>query len=188
MRLIACLLGTCFALAGCDSQPAEPPQGKAPVAATAAAKLPPGVGRLDRSFAGRPAPTAAFEDPDGELTSLVQFRGTPVLVNLWATGCGPCVAEMPMLDALAGEAKGYEVLTISQDVDGRGKVDAFFAKHGYKHLEEYLDPELSMMTEMQVDTLPTTILYDKDGREVWRMTGREEWNGPRAKALIAESL
>ena len=187
MRLIACLLGTCLALAGCDSQPAPAPQGKAP-SASAAPALPPGRGRLDRSRAGTPAPTAAFEDPDGELTSLVQFRGKPVLVNLWATWCGPCVAEMPMLDALAGEAKGYEVLTISQDVDGRDKVDAFFAKHGYRNLEEYLDPELSMMTEMQVDTLPTTILYDKDGREVWRMTGREEWNGARAKALIAEAL
>jgi hypothetical protein len=55
-------------------------------------------------------------------------------------------------------------------------------------LEPYLDPELSLMTGLKVDTLPTTILYDASGREIWRMTGMEDWNGERAAALIAEAF
>lgn len=145
------------------------------------------AGRLDRSKAGSPAPTAAFEDPDGEPVSLADFQGKPLLVNLWATWCAPCVAEMPTLDALAAREKELQVLTISQDMDGREKVEAFFAAREFKAIETYLDPGLAMMTELKVESLPTTILYDAKGREVWRMTGIEDWTGERAAELIKDA-
>jgi thiol-disulfide isomerase/thioredoxin len=147
------------------------------------------AGRLDRSKAGSAAPATAFEDPGGSPASLADFRGKPVLVNLWATWCAPCIAEMPTLDKLASrEGERLEVLTISQDLNGREKIEAFFARQGYRSLETWLDPQMALMTELKVDTLPTTILYDGQGRELWRMVGMEEWDSGRAALLLKEGL
>lgn len=152
-------------------------------------KVPAPTGRLDRSRAGQAAPATAFEDPDGESASLGDFRGKPLLVNLWATWCAPCVAEMPTLDALAArERDRLRVVTISQDLDGRDKVEAFFARQGYRHLETWLDPQMALMGELRVDTLPTTILYDSAGREVWRVVGMEDWESGRPALLLKEGF
>ena len=133
------------------------------------------------------APAVLFRDPDGEPASLADFRGKPVLVNLWATWCAPCIAEMPTLDALAARERGIEVLALSQDIGGPEKVDAFFAARKFRALEPFVDTELAVMTELGISTLPTTILYDAAGKEVWRMTGMEEWTGSRAARLLKEA-
>ena len=122
-------LALASALAGCDRQKASDPQGE-PTAAAVNAALPPPpypTGRLDRSHAGTPAPDVAFQDPNGRPARLADF-GRPVLVNLWATWCGPCIVEMPSLDALARRrGEDLKVLALSQDLDGRQKVADFFA-------------------------------------------------------------
>ena len=182
MRLTFLLLPALLLL-GCEQEAAPEPE---PAPAQAPAEK--GAGRLDRTRAGSLAPYVMFQDPSGEPASLQDFRGKPVLLNLWATWCAPCVAEMPTLDALAASRDDIEVLAVSQDMGGAAKVDAFFAERKFKMLEPYLDPELSLMTGLKVDTLPTTILYDASGREVWRMTGIEDWEGERAAKLIAEAL
>jgi len=194
--VIACLPGLIFglALAGCDRQKAPAPQGEAPEtgnatarAATAPAQAYPS-GRLDRSHAGTPAPAILFEDGEGRPVRLSAFRGRPVLLNLWATWCAPCVVEMPSLDALAArEGADIRILAVSQDLDGRQKVTDFFRARGFTRLEPYLDPQMGLMGALGLDTLPTTILYDAEGEEVWRMTGMAEWQGPRAARLIAEA-
>jgi thiol-disulfide isomerase/thioredoxin len=197
--VIACLPGLVLglALAGCDRQKASAPQGEAPAAAEATANATavaaPGdeaypTGRLDRSHQGELAPDNAFEDGQGQPTRLSAFRGHPVLVNLWATWCGPCVVEMPSLDALAArEGDGLKILTISQDTDGRQKVTDFFAAHHFSRLQPYLDGRMQVMTALRVDTLPTTILYNSQGQEVWRMTGMSDWQGARAARLLLEA-
>jgi thiol-disulfide isomerase/thioredoxin len=191
--VIAFLLGLVLApaLAGCDRQKAAEPQGDAAAgaaaaAAAAAASYP--TGRLDRSHAGTPAPAALFEDPHGRPARIADFRGRPLLVNLWATWCAPCVVEMPSLDALAArEGESLAVLALSQDLAGRAKVTDFFAQRDFARLEPYLDPELRVMTALGIDTLPTTILYDAEGVEVWRMTGMADWEGERAARLLTEA-
>jgi thiol-disulfide isomerase/thioredoxin len=180
MRPILILL---LALAACGESERKSEAALGPSANSQAAPS----GRLDRSKAGRAAPATAFEDPDGAPATLAGFRGKPVLLNLWATWCAPCVAEMPTLDRLAArEAGRLNVLTVSQDLDGREKVEAFFEKQGYRNLETWLDPRMALMTGLQADTLPTTILYDAAGREVWRVVGMEDWESERAALLIAE--
>ena len=145
--------------------------------------------KVDRSHAGSPAPTGEFEDPDGEAVSFAVFQGKPLLVNLWATWCAPCVAEMPTLDALAARDKDrLQVLAVSQDGDGRSKVSAFFDQHKFGTIEPYLDSKMEMMGDLKVDTLPTTILYDAKGREIWRVVGMEDWRSPRAAALLNEAF
>ena len=200
MRLvIACLPGLALglALAGCDRQKASAPQGEAPVAANASgngtAAAAPGeeaypTGRLDRSHQGEHAPDAAFEDGEGRPVRLSSFRGRPVLVNLWATWCGPCVVEMPSLDALAArQGEAMPIVTISNDTDGRQKVTDFFAAHHFARLQPYLDGRMQIMTALHIDTLPTTILYNSQGVEVWRMTGMSDWQGERAARLLLEA-
>jgi thiol-disulfide isomerase/thioredoxin len=193
---IACLLGLAAVLtAGCDRQKAVEPQGDGAAAAPASAAPEPTAGgqryptgRLDRSHRGEAAPDIQFQDPDGEPATFADFRGRPLLVNLWATWCAPCVVEMPSLDRLAArEGERLEVLALSQDIDGRQKVADFFAARPFAQLEPYLDGDLAMMTALRIDTLPTTILYDAEGREVWRMTGMAEWDGERARRLLAEA-
>lgn len=177
------LLLVALLLASCEVQPAAAPE--APIPSMQGKQA---AGSLDRSRAGTPAPETEFQGPGGESASFADYRGKPLLVNLWATWCAPCVAEMPTLDALAAAEPGIEVLAISQDLDGRQKVDAFFAERKLKTLEPFVDPELRLMAGLKVQSLPTTILYDRDGRELWRMTGEADWTGPRAKALIAQGL
>lgn len=191
--VIACLpaLLTVLALSGCDRQKAETPQGAPPAAANGAGNaatpnFP--TGRLDRSHAGTAAPATAFEDPAGRRTTLASFRGKPLLVNFWATWCGPCIVELPSLDRLAArEGEALQVLAISQDTGGRQRVTDFFAARSFRQLEPYLDGEMALMGALQLDTLPTTILYDAEGREVWRMTGMAEWEDARTARLLTEA-
>lgn len=145
--------------------------------------------KIDRTHKGSPAPTAEFEDPDGEKVSFAVFEGKPLLVNFWATWCTPCVAEMPTLDALAGEMKDkLQVVTLSEDQDGRAKVETFFSQHRFKTIEAYLDPTMEMTGALQLSALPTTILYDAQGHEIWRAVGPEDWQSERAKALLNEAF
>ena len=168
-------------LAGCREQPAPEPAPGANAAAPAPA------GEADRSRRGTPAPETQFEDPEGQPVTLADFRGKPLLLNLWATWCAPCVAEMPTLDALAfREAGRLQVLTVSEDLEGREKVERFLAERRFRHLDSWLDPKMELMSALGVTTLPTTILFDAEGREVWRVTGGEDWMGEEARALLVE--
>ena len=195
MRLVIALLPGLLvglALAGCDRQKAAAPQGEASNAVANASaggsSEPHPTGRLDRSHAGTPAPDVTFLDGDGRPVKLSVFRGRPLLVNLWATWCGPCVIEMPSLDALAArDSASLEVIAVSQDMEGRVAVDQFFRAHPVRQLEPYLDSQMGIMTALHLEELPTTILYDGEGREVWRMTGMSDWTADRARRLIAEA-
>jgi thiol-disulfide isomerase/thioredoxin len=186
--LIACLLGLTVLIGGCDRQspPAEQAADSAntpaPDEVTATSPVPV-AGAIDRSHKGEAAPDAGFLDPAGKPVTLAAFRGQPVLVNLWATWCGPCVKEMPTLDALAGSG-AVRVVAVSQDLGGAKAVTPFFEAHGFANLEPYLDPKLGLSTALGAN-LPTTILYDAQGHEVWRETGGYDWSG--AKTLIAEA-
>jgi len=180
---ILCLLGVALAT-GCARDNEESGQGNAAAAAPAG----PVTGVLDRSHAGTPAPAITFQDGQGRPTSMAAFQGKPVLVNLWATWCAPCIIEMPSLDALAArERDALHVLALSQDIGGRGLVTRFFAQRNFRALEANLDPQMAFMTELKLGTLPTTILYDAEGKEVWRMIGRAEWESDRVAKLLLEA-
>ena len=171
--------------------PAPDEVGAAPSPAAAPATPPAGgkvdiIGKLDRSHHGAAAPSAAFAAPGGGKVTLAAFRGKPVLLNLWATWCGPCVAEMPTLDRLAAEGK-VKVVPVSQDMNGAGAVAPYFAKAGLKALGQYLDPRLGLSLALDNPSLPTSILYDSNGREVWRMVGAMDWTTPTAHDLLAEA-
>lgn len=183
MRLLIPLL--LVSLAACQGTAPEQNAASAQVEAEAPAP----TGKVDRSHAGKAAPSASFEDPDGETVTLAEFQGKPLLVNLWATWCAPCVQEMPTLDKLAAaQGDKLQVMALSQDTGKRDKVEAFFAKQHFSTLESYMDPKLAVMSDLGVEVLPTTILYDAEGREIWRVTGQLDWQSPEAAALIQEAF
>lgn len=188
-------LGLALLAGACDRASAPNEQGEANVAAEdasapapdeAVASAPSAAGTYDRSHKGEAAPAFGFTDPDGKAVTLAAYKGKPVLLNLWATWCAPCVKEMPTLDALAAKAgTTLHVIALSQDLDA-AKVQPFWTKGGYKALRPSSDPKLAFSTGLGAN-LPTTILYDAAGREVWRFTGSAEWNGEEAAKMIGEA-
>jgi thiol-disulfide isomerase/thioredoxin len=130
-----------------------------------------------------PAPEVEFA-LDGKRMTLADFRGRVVLVNFWATWCGPCVAEMPSLDRLQGMLGGrdFAVLTISEDRNP-AVIEPFFAAHGLKRLGRYHDPGGALSRVFKVRGLPTSVLIDRGG-VIGRIEGPAEWDSAEALALI----
>ena len=139
--------------------------------------------RLD---APRPVAAFAFTDGDGRKLSLADFRGRVVLLNLWATWCVPCRKEMPSLDRLEARLGGpeFEVVALSIDRQGLGAVRPFFADLKLKALRIYLDRSGKAAGELGAPGVPTSLLIDRRGRELGRVVGRAEWDGPEVEAVI----
>jgi len=184
MRVIVICLGV-LALAACH----KPVQQEANQA-TPAAEAGPQKG-IDRSHKGTAAPDASFSTPDGKPITLAKMRGVPVLVNLWATWCAPCVKELPTLDKLAAAHRvdgQLGVVAVSEDSGPQASVEAFLKKLNVRDLGAYHDPKSALSAALGPDTvLPTTILYDATGKEVWRYVGDLDWTGPEAAKLLAEA-
>ena len=182
MRLIILLL-IGFAVVGCDRQKGGDEQ-----AAPPGASVQPGKG-VDRSHQGESAPTVSFRNPDGGTISLAAMKGVPTLVNLWASWCAPCVKELPTLQALeARQAKSgaLAVIAVSQDNGPHSSVDAFLETKKIARFAAFHDPDMALTDALGVQVMPTTVLYDSAGKEVWRYVGDLDWTGAEAEALLAE--
>lgn len=174
-------------LAGCDRQsrqPAQPAASSTPAPHGGAAEF---VGMIDRSHKGLALPNLTFHDSAGKELQLAQLTGKPLLLNLWATWCAPCIAELPKLNALAARrGAALQVVTLSEDLTGGDKVATFLSSRGYAHLSGWLDPDNAASTKYQVSTLPTTIYYDAAGHEVWRYSGGHDWMSAETGKMLAE--
>lgn len=147
------------------------------------------LGHVDITHRGEAAPAVPFEGPDGAPATLATWRGKPLIVNLWATWCAPCLAEMPALDRLAArESARLKLVVVSQDMAGRRAVRPFFAKHGFTALTPNLDKSSDLLRALKSDSLPLTIFYDAKGHEQWRVTGSTDWDGAKAAKLIESGI
>ena len=167
-------------------------------AAPAIARLAPfargAVAALEAVETPRPAPELTFKGPDGGDTTLSALRGRLLLVNLWATWCGPCKAEMPALDRLQAEMGGPDFAVVAINVDTRNldKPPQWLRDNGIARLAYYADPGGRVLPAIQKDTgsqgLPTTMLIDAEGCTLGVMKGPAEWSGPDAKRLVGAAL
>ena len=121
-----------------------------------------------------------FDNAEGETLELADFGGRVVVLNLWATWCPPCREEMPTLDALQQRLGGddFQVIALSVDQGGAGIVRDFYDEIGIEHLPLYIDSSMRVMSRLGVRGLPTTLVLDRQGREVARLVGKADWATP----------
>jgi thiol-disulfide isomerase/thioredoxin len=153
---------------------------------------------LDRSMAERvrfalvdapqELPELRFVDGDGRALTLADFRGKVVLLNIWATWCAPCRHEMPTLDNLQAAVGGpeMEVLALSIDQAGVDVVKAFYEEIGLKHLRVYIDKTAQAGIALNTLGIPTTLIIDREGRELGRRVGAAEWDSPEMVAFLRD--
>ena len=133
-----------------------------------------------------PLPATVFTEKDGRKRALSDFDGQIVLMNFWATWCGPCVREMPSLERLHQKisSRRFTVIALSEDRNGWEKITPFRRQLELTALPLFHDVGSKMMFGAKVRGLPTTILVGRDGRELGRLTGHAEWDSDEAVALI----
>jgi thiol-disulfide isomerase/thioredoxin len=138
----------------------------------------------------RPVPATRFQDASGRQLTLADFKGRVVLLNIWATWCSPCRKEMPTLDRLQAALGGpsFEVVALSIDRDGMGMVRSFYDEIHVQSLAVYIDPSADVMQTLSIIGVPTTMLIDASGREVWRHVGPETWDAADIVAMLRGTI
>jgi thiol-disulfide isomerase/thioredoxin len=148
------------------------------------------VGPFAATAEPRATPSINFTDAADKPLTLVDFKGKIVLLNFWATWCAPCVEEMPALDRLQAAKGGadFAVVAISVDRQGKPLVEPFLEKLAIKALPMYIDASSASMRAFNLRGLPTTILLDREGRELGRLEGPAKWDSREAESFIDHHL
>ena len=126
---------------------------------------------------------------DGSKFELGSKRGRVVLVNLWATWCGPCRFEIPELQRIHDRyaPRGFEVIGVSVDESGVESVRQFMAEQKMTY-PIAIDPQGNLATILQTSVLPTSVVLDRNGKIVWKRYGLIPENDPELKSAIEKSL
>ena len=135
------------------------------------------------------APTFVLSDLGGKPVALESFRGRPVLVNFWATSCGPCRVELPDLQTLSMEKSGcLAVIGIAVNSGSAEQVAGFARAHGVGYPVLLADPQV--VIDYDVSVIPRTVLVDPDGREAahWEGAISREWVRAAVRAIAPPPL
>lgn len=153
-----------------------------------AAALPPLSQRLVRSRPPVPPPPLHFETAAGKTQTLADYRGKGIILNIWATWCLPCKAEMPALDRLAAAVakSGIVVLPVSIDAGGLKKVRQFYAANHIAHLPILLDPKGEIVAALKAPGIPTTVIVNRKGLIAGHVEGGVQWDAPASIALLRQ--
>lgn len=145
--------------------------------------------RFMRWHTPRELPLLSFQDPTGKTVTLADFEGRVILLNVWATWCPPCREEMPSLDRLNAKRGGpdFEVVALSIDRDP-DLIKPFYQDFGIRTLKHYVDPTTRVSDTLRAPGVPTTLLIDREGREIGRAMGPAAWDGSQVEALIDGAL
>lgn len=129
-------------------------------------------------------PAAAFFDAKGQRLSLAIFQGRYVLLNLWATWCGPCVRELPALAKLQHDVPTLAIVAISEGRENAADTARFLKSHGAGGLRVFLDPDHAFLAALGVFGLPLSVLMDRKGIEQAKAVGPADWDDPDAIAYL----
>jgi peroxiredoxin len=135
------------------------------------------------------APNFRLTNLDGQDVRMASLKGKVVFVNFWATWCGPCKAEMPSMEHLYRnyKHKGLEMLAVSNDMEGASVVRPFVEKFKLTY-PILLDPDFRVDDKYLIQSVPTTVLVDRNGVITHRMVGARNWNSPESRDLIEKLL
>lgn len=146
----------------------------------------PGLEDLILLPAGTTLPAIRFFTPDRQPLTLAHYRGKGVVLNLWATWCGPCAAELPTLDRLAATVAKDDivVLPVSSDAGGAATVRAFYDRSEIDHLPILLDPDGAILQAWSTPGIPVTVIFDRAGKPRAQLVGGADWGTAAAAAKI----
>lgn len=168
-------VGAILLLVGLGLKGTPPPE-----PAAAPAQMP----GLSLHSAPRDLPHIAYHTSSGP-AYLSDATGTITVVNFWANWCAPCREEMPALDALSTSLDGVEVITIATGRTTAAQAERFLSEIGAAQLPRHVDDQ-GLARALGIMGLPVTLIVDQDGREIGRVTGGADWNGPQARAMLAD--
>lgn len=154
----------------------------AAMSATAFAKMP---GEVDEGGVLREAPLYGFS---GDYRKLSELRGKPLIINVWASWCGPCRAEMGSLDRLSRRFGGKQFNIIGVSTDDHADAAAAFLRQSKVTFDNYHDRTLLLESMLGANTIPLTVLVDAQGRVVKKVRGAREWDSPEALELIGKAF
>jgi thiol-disulfide isomerase/thioredoxin len=139
---------------------------------------------------GRVLPDVVMAGLNGPHRSISSYRGRPLIINVWASWCGPCRAEAASLERLAWSEAGsrYDVIGISTD-DDRNEATRWLA-HSNATISHYIDsaPRWTLEKMLGASTIPVTVLVDANGRVVERIRGAREWDTAESRRLIERAF
>jgi len=146
--------------------------------------------KLKVHTAPQQAVLTTFTDAAGATLNLADSNGKIRVVNFWATWCFPCREEMPTLDALQASLGGddFAVMAIATGFNNRAGIEQFLTDAEVTHLPILLDSDSSLGTAFGVIGLPLTVILDREGREIARLTGGAEWNSESAVSIMNSLL
>ena len=132
----------------------------------------------------------AFQDADGNTVRLSDFKGRPVILNIWAKWCAPCLAEMPKLNQLQAEtAPGtLAVVAVAVDEPDPEKVRNFLANRRWDALKPYLDPKNVFAKALDIKSIPVSLLIDKNGFALVRVDAPVDWYADDAIRLLKQTI
>ena len=154
----------------------------AAISATAFAKTP---GEVEVGAQLREAPLYGFA---GDFRQLSEFRGKPLIINVWASWCGPCRAEMGSLDRLARRFSGKKFNVIGISTDDDADAAASFLAQSNITFDNYLDRKVFLENMLGANKIPLTLLVDAQGRILKKIHGTQEWDSPSALRFIATTF
>ncbi|MDD2881305.1 MAG: TlpA disulfide reductase family protein [Rhodoferax sp.] len=147
-----------------------------------AAKTP---GEVEVGSVLREATLRGLNGPDQKLSA---FRGKPLVINVWASWCPPCIAEMGSLERLAWSDLGQQFTVIGISTDDYPDAAKGFLRKSSATINHYIDRQLELEHMLGATQLPLTLLIDAKGRVLSKTVGAREWDGPQAMALIRSTF
>ncbi len=148
------------------------------LATSAAANTP---GEVEVGSVLRDAVMRGLNGPDQKLSA---FRGKPLIINVWASWCPPCIQEMDSLERLAWSDLGHQFNVIGISTDDYPESAKSFLRKSKATLNHYIDRELELEHMLGAEHLPLTVLVDASGRVLGKITGAREWDSPQAQQMI----
>ncbi len=138
---------------------------------------------------GMPAPDFSFPDLDGQPVSLSDYKGKFVLLNIWATWCGPCVSEMPAMEKLHNKFKNedFQILAVSIDTQGKKVVAPFMEFHNLS-FKALLDTRGTIKRSYRTTGIPESFIIDKNGIILKKVIGAIDWSSPKVIQYFQEQF
>lgn len=137
---------------------------------------------------GQTLPEALLQGLNGKSRKLSEFRGRPLIINVWASWCGPCRAESASLERLAWTDAARHITIIGISTDDHLVAAQGWLRASNATLSHFIDRQLEMENILGANRLPLTVLVDAQGRVVDKVYGAKEWDGPQAMQRIAQAL